>query len=124
MVPPLFRLCRFVREISVRNYRDIDWNSYHVDREVATYAGLLPEQGVYTEFESSDWLPGQRLREYLLRNNGSAVAFSSAGKVRFYDEVDLGTMKAGAEGETWSTYFNLNAKYVVIITCGLEDVVL
>ncbi len=53
---------RFVSEITVRSFRDIDWNSYHVDREVATYAGQRPEHGVYTEFAADQhWVAGQQV---------------------------------------------------------------
>jgi len=50
-----------------------------------------------------------QLKEYLVSHNGTAVAFSKAGAIRFYDEVDLATMKRDPSSE-WSTYFNLNSR--------------
>ncbi len=32
---------RFVSEITSGSFRDLDWTSYHVDRDVATYAGQV-----------------------------------------------------------------------------------
>ena len=56
---------RFVNEISVHSFRDIGWHSYHVDREIATYKGQLPDQGSYTEFKNTDWLPGQEVTRHI-----------------------------------------------------------
>ncbi len=100
-------------EISGSHFRDLDWMSYHVDREVATYADQVPEHGQYTEFANSQWVPGRRLKDYLIDNNGSAVAFNIDGRVRFYDQMDLGTMKRKSMG--WNTYFNLNSKDAAVI---------
>ena len=45
-----------------------------------------------------------QLKDYLLSNNGTAVAVSNYGRIRFFDDVDLSSMK---KDENWSTYFNL-----------------
>ncbi len=53
------------------------------------------------------------MKDYLQQNNGSAVSFSTDGRVRFYSEVDLSTMKRTGGG--WSTYFNLNSPPTAVL---------
>ncbi len=98
---------RFVGEVSVTHH-DLDWTFYTVDRDAATYAGQLPEQGAFVELEAADdehMAPGRQLVQFLLENNGSAAAVSHDGRVRLYSQVDLGTMR---KAEGWMTYLNLH----------------
>lgn len=53
-----------------------------------------------------------------MENNGSAVSFSRDGRIRFYDEIDLGTMKKSSD---WSTYLNLNARESSIIGLNRKE---
>ena len=56
---------RFIRDIYI-GYQDIDWLSYRVDRDFATYANQIPfgtDLNNFTEVRGTRWSLGEAVRK-------------------------------------------------------------
>lgn len=57
--------CRFAANIINNGFEDIDWNSYLVDRPMATYAHQVSFSSLYHEHPDAQWMPGSEVSFFL-----------------------------------------------------------